>query len=169
MTPSVDASCPAFNGDLATLGVDTNGDLARKALAGLDDQRRIANGDRAKNDARKALREPILDMIKRADAAAELHGVFCSLQDGLDGSTINRYAGKCTIQIDHMQPFKALILKGLRLRSGVGVVDCRLIHVAKLQPYALAVFQIDRGKKDHGFHLRKLAMRARPSAWLFSG
>ena len=34
---------------------------------------------------------------------------------------------------------------------------------------AAAVLEVDGGKEDHGRHLRKLAISARPSAWLFSG
>jgi hypothetical protein len=38
-----------------------------------------------------------------------------------------------------------------------------------LQAHGFAVFQIDGGKKNHGFHVRKLAIKASPSFWLFSG
>ena len=73
------------------------------------------------------------------------------------------------VEIDDMQPLEALLLEGPRLRGGVVVVDGRLLHVAELQADALAVLEVDGGKRITGFHLRKLAMRARPSAWLFSG
>ena len=72
-----------------------------------------------------------------------------------------------------MQPLEALRLEGLRLRGRVGIVDGRRGHVAELQAHALAVLEVDGGKQDHrrryGFHRRKLAISARPSAWLFSG
>jgi hypothetical protein len=38
-----------------------------------------------------------------------------------------------------------------------------------LQAYRFAVFQIDCREENHGFHVRKLAISARPSFWLFSG
>jgi hypothetical protein len=33
-----------------------------------------------------------------------------------------------------------------------------------LEAHALALFEIDRRKKNHGFHFRKLAISVRPSA-----
>ena len=68
-----------------------------------------------------------------------------------------------------MQPGKTLAFKNPRLFGRVGIVDGRLVHVAELQAHAGSVFQIDRGKQNHGFHLKKLAISASPSAWLFSG
>jgi hypothetical protein len=38
-----------------------------------------------------------------------------------------------------------------------------------LEAYREAVFQVDGRKKNHGVHFRKLAIRASPSRWLFSG
>ena len=34
---------------------------------------------------------------------------------------------------------------------------------------ALAVFQVNRRKKNHGFHFKKFEIKARPKRWLFSG
>ena len=42
-------------------------------------------------------------------------------------------------------------------------------HVALLQAHCEAILQVDRGEEDHGFHLRKFAISASPSRWLFSG
>lgn len=108
-------------------------------------------------------------MIERADAAAELDRVLRRLEDCLDGRTVDALAGKGAVEIDDMQPFEALVLEGFRLGGGIVVVDGRLVHITKLEAHALAVLEVDGRKEDHGFHLRKLAMRARPSAWLFSG
>jgi hypothetical protein len=38
-----------------------------------------------------------------------------------------------------------------------------------LEAHALAVFQINRRKENHGFHFRKLEISASPKRWLFSG
>src|SRR5690606_14042250 len=62
---------PAFDSNLAALGVNANGNLSRKFLAGLDHQRRIAHSDRAEDDAAQPLGKPVLDMLERADAATE--------------------------------------------------------------------------------------------------
>ena len=68
--------------------------------------------------------------------------------------------------------FPAIDLKDglcVRLRGRIAVEHRGARHVALLEADADAVFQIDGGKKDHGFHFRKLAISASPSRWLFSG
>ena len=84
--------------------------------------------------------------------------------DGFDRLGIGRAAIEGAVQIDAMQPFETLIRKFARLRSGIGIEHRRLIHQPALEPHALAVFQIDGRKQDHGDHFRKLASRARPTA-----
>ena len=68
-----------------------------------------------------------------------------------------------------MQPFEALRLEALRLSDRIGVEHGRLLHLALAEPDAFSVLQVDGGEQDHGFHLRKLAINASPSFWLFSG
>ena len=68
-----------------------------------------------------------------------------------------------------MQIFEPLRGEGLRLRRRIEVEHGRARHVALLQAHALTVLQIDGGKKDHGFHFKKLEIKASPKRWLFSG
>ena len=68
-----------------------------------------------------------------------------------------------------MQIIEPLRLEGGGLRGGIRVEDRGLRHVAMDETHALPVLEIDGGKQDHGVHLMKLAIRARPSVWLFSG
>ena len=78
-----------------------------------------------------------------------------------------------------MQMLEALRLEDVRLRRRIAVEHGGARHVALLQANGEAVLQIDGGKQDHagltlaapthGFHLRKLAISASPSFWLFSG
>ena len=68
-----------------------------------------------------------------------------------------------------MQIVEPLRREDARLGGRIVIELGRPFHVAMDEPHALAVLEIDRGKQDHGRHLRKLAMRARPSVWLFSG
>ena len=68
-----------------------------------------------------------------------------------------------------MQIFKPLLGEGARLRRGIEVEHGRPRHVALFEAHALAVFQIDGGKKDHGFHFKKFEIRPSPKRWLFSG
>ncbi len=88
-------------------------------------------------------------MLERADTAPELHRIFRGFQDRFHSLAVDAFASKGTVEINHMQPFKALILKGFGLCSRVFIIDGCLIHVAELQAHALTVFQIDGGKKDH--------------------
>jgi hypothetical protein len=68
-----------------------------------------------------------------------------------------------------MQMAKTLRFKRVRLRGGIAIEHGRARHVALLQAHRDAVLQVDGGEKDHGFHLRKFAISASPSRWLFSG
>ncbi len=77
--------------------------------------------------------------------------------------------GKRAVEIDDMQIVKALRGELFRLRGGIAMEHRRARHVALLQAHALAFFQVNGGKENHGFHFRKLAISARPRRWLFSG
>ena len=71
-------------------------------------------------------------------------------------STTCRYSNPCAAK-----------LRGLRRR--IEVEHGRARHVALLEAHALAVLQVDGGKKNHGFHFKKFEIRASPKRWLFSG
>src|SRR5690606_31502366 len=94
---------PAFNCNLAAPCVDADSDLTGKFLAGITHQGGVAYCDRAEDHARKALFEPCLDLLQRADAAAKLHRVLRSLQNGLDRSPVDARAGKGAIEVDHVE------------------------------------------------------------------
>ena len=68
-----------------------------------------------------------------------------------------------------MEILKALRRKDARLLGRVPVEHRRSRHVALFQANGEPLFEVDRGKEDHGFHFRKFAISARPSFWLFSG
>ncbi len=68
-----------------------------------------------------------------------------------------------------MQILKALLGEGARLRRRIEVEHGRARHVALFEAHALAVLQVDSGKKNHGFHFKKLEIKASPKRWLFSG
>ena len=91
------------------------------------------------------------------------------VEDRLDRLLVDRLPFEGAVEIDHMQPVEALLLERARLRRGIGVEHRRLRHLALAEPHALPVFQVDGREQDHGFHLRKLAISASPSFWLFSG
>ena len=62
-----------------------------------------------------------------------------------------------------MQPLEALGFKGFCLRARVVVEDGCLVHVAEFQAHALAILQIDGGKKDHSRQIPS-TMTISPSA-----
>jgi hypothetical protein len=97
---------------------------------------------------------------------------FGGLQDRLHRRAIDGLPSKAPFRsttCSHSQP---CVLEGLGLGGGIGVEDRRLVHLAQQEAHALAVFQVDGGVKRIMVRApicRKLAIRARPSVWLFSG
>ena len=160
---------PAFDRDLAVAGIEANRDAAGEFVRRRFHELRIAHRRGADDHARNALVEPGFDGLEIADAAAELHRHGDRLQHRFDGLRIHRLAGKRAVEIDHVQIFEALGREGARLRRRIEVEHGRARHVALLEAHALAVLQVDGGKEDHGFHFRKLEIRANPNRWLFSG
>ncbi len=129
----------------------------------------IAHRRGADDDARHALGEPAFDGRHVAHAAAELHRNADALQDAVDRRRVHRLAGEGAVEIDDVQVFEALGFEGAGLRRRIAVEHGRARHVALLQPHGEAFLQIDGGEKDHGVHLKKFAISASPSRWLFSG
>ena len=116
------------------------------------------------------LLEPALDRRQVADAAAELHRD--ARRPSRMASTAAPFTGlpaKAPSRSTTCSHSKPCVSKLARLRGGIVVEDRRLRPCRRAQAHALAVLQVDRGKQDHGRQLRKLAISARPSAWLFSG
>ena len=116
------------------------------------------------------------------------------LQDALDGDGVDRLAGEGAVEIDDMQIFEARALEGMGLLGRIAVEDrsrapCRparggrrrrpsdrwrergsRTHAASHDGRPLAYPKSHRSEAElYGFHLRKLAISAKPSRWLFSG
>jgi hypothetical protein len=90
-------------------------------------------------------------------------------KNALDRACVHRPPSKSAIEIDNVQVFKSLRRERSRLLRGIAVKNRRPRHVALLKTHGLAVFQIYGRKQNHGVHVRKLAISAKPSFWLFSG
>ena len=113
-------------------------------------------------------------------------------QDGLDGAVVLGHARKRTIQVHQVQAACARVHPLARHGGGVFTKGGGLVHIALLEAYAVAVFEVDGGDEQHGgevrvkkgetqlgpngwglrdqgFQCRKLRYRARPCSALFSG
>ncbi len=91
-------------------------------------------------------------------------GIFACARIASTARGVHRPAGEGAVEIDDMKIFKALRLKGQGLGGWIFVEDGGLRHVALLEAHAAAVLEVDGGEKDHGRHLRKLAISAKPRA-----
>ncbi len=116
------------------------------------DQRRIAHRDRAEDDAGEPLaRSQFSIWTMRSDAAAERTGFFVAFEDGVDSRAVDGLAGKGAVEIDHVQPFEALVLEGFGLGGRIGIVDGVACCISpQLQAHALAVLRgLMARKEDH--------------------
>ena len=110
---------PAFDRDLAALGVDTHRDPARKRRTGFAHQRGIAHRHSPQDDPCDAFGEPRLDRGEIADAAAELRGDSDSPENGLDGGCVLGFARKGAVEIDPIElrladrKYQTTLLKGV--------------------------------------------------------
>src|SRR5690606_21729863 len=109
---------PALDGDAAVLGIDANGDAPGPASCGAADEIGVPRGHRAEDDAAHALVEPCLDARLVADAAAELHRQAHRAKNTLDRFGVAGSAREGAVEVDDMQPAKALRGEFLRLRGG---------------------------------------------------
>ena len=160
---------PAFHGDHALAGVDADGDPARKESRGLTHEIGIADRRGSNDDPRDAALEPAAHGLQVANAAAELNLHREPGENAPYGLGVDRLAGERAVEIDDMEIFEPLGGERPRLSGGVGAEYGRPRPVALDQANALAVLEIDGGKKNHGRQFRKLAISASPSVWLFSG
>ncbi len=164
-----EVSRPAVDRDAAVARVDADGDPAGMQPRGLAHELGVLHRGGADDDARDALVQPAVDGAHVADAAAELHRHFDAARIRSTAAAFIGLPAKAPSRSTTCRYSKPCACEASRLRGGIGVEDRRLRHVAAHQAHAFAVLEVDRGEKDHGRHFRKLAIRASPSVWLFSG
>src|SRR5690606_15579133 len=112
----------------------------------------VLDGGGADDHVAQPAVDVLLDGVEVADAASELHRdvVTHGLEDGAHRGEVLRLAGEGAVQVDEVQAPGAALQPGPRHRGGVLAEGGRLVHVALLQAYAVAVFQVDRGNQEHG-------------------
>ena len=86
-----------------------------------------------------------------AQQAGECSDLPVVIVRGMDfnGLSIDGLSGKSAVQIDDMNPFRALRGKRFRLSRRIIVKNGRLRHIALFQADAFALFQINRGQQIH--------------------
>ncbi len=111
---------PAFDRDLAASRVDADGDPAGETPAGRFFTRAGSRTrDCAQDDAAQALAQPALDLVKRADTAAELHRDFRSrLRMASTAAPLAALSRESAVEIDDVQLLEALALEDLACAAG---------------------------------------------------
>src|SRR6188474_1938444 len=160
---------PALHRHLSTACVESDRDSPGIVAGGLLDERRIAHGGSSNNDAGDAFFQPRLDGRSIADSTAQLDGDADRLQDPINGCTVHWHAGERTIKVDNMKIFESLLLERARLCGRLAMENGGASHITLLKTNSRSFLEVDRRKKNHGFHFKKFVIKARPSRWLFSG
>ena len=138
---------PSVGSGFAVFGVQPHDDVAAESAAGIGQKSRVFDCGGADDDIAHTRIDVLLDGFQIANTATNLHGnfIFQLLQDFFDDAQVFGLAGKRAVEIDQMQAACALLQPVQRLFNRVGIEGGGLVHVALLQAYALAVFQIDSG------------------------
>ena len=99
-----------------------------------------------------AVVEIALDRVEIADAAAQLHRDLLAdhADDLADRELVLRHAGDRAVEVDEVQPLRAVLEPVLRHRRRVLGEHRRRMHLALLQAHAVAVLDVDRGNDLHG-------------------
>ena len=87
--------------------------------------------------------------LGRTQPTADLHRSAKGLDDLGDDRRMFWRAGKCTVEIDHMQLLAALPPPVRRLRGRIVAVDGDVILTPLTEAYAFAALEIDCRKYDH--------------------
>ena len=104
---------PALRLHHAVFGVDADGDLVAKGIDGVDDELRILDRRRAEDHAVDAAAEIIRHRLHAADAAADLHQQSRGLGYVGDQIGVDELGVLGAVQIDHVHPLGAGVLKAL--------------------------------------------------------
>lgn len=142
---------PAVGRHLAVLGIEPDDDVAAERGAGVLQEARILDRRRADDDERQPIVQPALDGVEIADATAELHRNLAPHlgEDGLDRGLVAGLAHESAVQIDQMQPARALVDPMPRHGGGVFREHGGLIHIALFEAHTLTVLQVDGRDEQH--------------------
>ena len=156
---------PAFDRDLAVARIEPDRDAAGKFLRG---------ASFTSSGSRTAAVPMMTRAMPLASQASTVAGRGCRRRAAPGCVTAFRIASTASafIGLPAKAPSRSTTCRyskpwcceARRLRGRIEVEHGCARHVALLEAHALAVLEVDGGKEDHGFHFRKLAISARPSA-----
>ena len=125
---------------------------------------RLAHGEAADDDARRAGVEQRCDVLALADAAANLNLGGRRRDHAPDQAAALRFAGLCAVQVDDVQRTEPEFGVACRKGDRIGVIAGLLIVIAVQQTHAAALAKVDRRDDTHRYSARKLASSRAPGA-----
>src|SRR5204863_5560702 len=114
---------------MAGLGINANHNFSRKFLAGFAHDIRISQRYGSEDDAGHAARKPMFNGCQITNAAAELHRNGNGPENFLNSLAIDGTAFKGAVEVNEVQPFKALGFEALGLGGGIVIENGGLLHV----------------------------------------
>ena len=102
---------PAISGHLAILGIQANNDMATKSRTGILQKAWVSYSGRANDDIAQTSIQITFDRVQIANAATQLDINLTAngLEDLANGRLIFGLPGKCTVQINQMNPARPLV------------------------------------------------------------
>src|SRR5581483_5938472 len=174
---------PALDRDPAVAEVDADGDPAGPARARTLRDRRIERGSGAEDRALRAGIEHARERVEIAQAAADLHRNRERGTDAGDQRPLRPRASRRAVEVDDMEPRRALARPALGHRDRIVAVRGLRREVALHEAHAAAAPEVDRRDRFEAAFAHagtatwsgrsaartKLARIFKPTSWLFSG
>ncbi len=138
---------PAPDRDLLAPCVEPDRDPARVIAAQLVDQLGVLDRGGADHHAPHARGEQCARGVDAAHSPADLHRARHRGRDRRDRRQVRRLTGARRVEVDHVDPPRAVGLEPARDRDRIRVVDGLGREVAPQQPHRVAAPQVDRGEE----------------------
>ena len=160
---------PAFDRDLAVTGIEPDRDAAGKFFAALF----TSSGSRTAAVPMMTRAMPLPSqastVLRSRMPPPSCTGMVTAFSIDSTASAFIGLPAKAPSRSTTCRYSNPWIGKGPRLRGGIEVEHGRPRHVALFEAHALAVLEIDGGKKYHGFHFRKFEIKAETKALALLG
>ena len=119
----------------------------------LEERAGVAQRERADEHAVDAGGERLVDRLGRAEAAADLQPAALARDEAREQRAVLLAAlsGARGVQIDHVQPARALRREAVGEGFGIGAEVGRRVEASLDEPHDVAVDEIDGGEDIHAF------------------